>query len=100
MSRANTAVSLVPEPVPAPTARQEAEPARAVHGIERVMLRLGETMCADLVIGRVAGTLDAGAFRRAAAAVVRRHPTLRVRVEGRPPERFVYLAADRAPVSA
>ena len=74
-------------------------PSRHIHGIERVMLRFGETMGADLVIGRVEGPVDAAAFRAAATQVVRRHPPLRVRVEGCPPERFVYQDAEGAPVA-
>lgn len=74
----------------------DAARSRPVHGIERVMLRFGETMGADLIIGRVAGAVDVGAFRAAADAVVRRYAMLRVRVEAGPPARFVAAEADGA----
>src|SRR5690242_13684440 len=71
---------------------------RRVSGVERVMLRLGASMGADLVIGRIEGPILIDAFRAAATAVVKRHPTLRVRVEGQPPEHFVFMPAENAPV--
>lgn len=69
---------------------------RKVHGLERVLLRVGETMGADLVIGRLAGQLDESTLRAAATALVRRHPPLRVRVEA--PSQFVYQDATSVPV--
>lgn len=78
--------------------------ARPVAGIERVMLRFGETMRADLVIGRVAGVdasfSDPEVFGAAARALVRRYAILRARVEGQPPARFVCAAADAIEVEA
>ncbi len=69
---------------------------RAISGLERILLRVGATMGADLIIGRVQGAADFHAFTRAAQAVVKRHPTLRLYAEGTPPKHFVYLPANTA----
>ena len=85
-------------PAAALTRERAALPSRAVSGMERILLRVGETMGADLVIGRVAGSSDLPTFRQAAEEVVRRHPTLRASVAGAPP-RFEFAPAEGAPVS-
>jgi hypothetical protein len=73
------------------TLSQEDAMDRAVRGLERAMLALGDAMGPDLIVGRVTGKLPPDVLHDAVLDVVERHPGLRCKVAG---DRFVTLPAD------